>query len=120
MTELINLRLSRYAAQSYWRSSTATHFGGINGTMTFDKDACQALADSGRCPQSPPQRELVRRSLVAACTQHTQRSAPRGRHGVKVNKRRAARASPPCASGPFPLHICALLFPSARTEPAGW
>lgn len=53
MTELINLRLSRYAAQSFWRSSTATHFGGINGTMTFDKDSCQALADSGRCPQSP-------------------------------------------------------------------
>ena len=53
MTELINLRLSRYAAQSFWRSSTATHFGGINGTMTFEKEACQALADSGRCPQSP-------------------------------------------------------------------
>lgn len=53
MTELINLRLARYAAQSFWRSSTATHFGGVNGTMTFDKDACKALADSGVCPPSP-------------------------------------------------------------------
>ena len=53
MTELINLRLSRYASTSFWRSSTATHFGGINGTMTFDKEDCQALADSGKCPPSP-------------------------------------------------------------------
>ena len=53
MTELINLRLSRYAATSFWRSSTATHFGGINGTMTFDKEDCQKLADAGKCPPSP-------------------------------------------------------------------
>lgn len=53
MTELITLRLSRYAARSFWRSSTATHFGGVNGTMTFEEVPCKALADSGRCPASP-------------------------------------------------------------------
>jgi hypothetical protein len=53
MKELITMRLSRYPARAYWRSSTATHFGGINGTMTFETDKCKALANSGVCPPSP-------------------------------------------------------------------
>lgn len=53
MTELINLRLSRYAARSFYRSATATHFGGVNGTMTFEKSAADALAEKGGCMSSP-------------------------------------------------------------------
>ncbi|KAK9907951.1 hypothetical protein WJX75_000456 [Coccomyxa subellipsoidea] len=53
MTELINLRLSRYAARIFYRSATATHFGGVNGTMTFEKSLAAALAEAGRCKQSP-------------------------------------------------------------------
>ena len=53
MAELINLRLSHYAATSFYRSSTATHFGGVNGTMTFELDKCAALAASSHCPASP-------------------------------------------------------------------
>ena len=53
MAELINQRLSHCAATSYYRSSTATHFGGVNGTMTFELDKCKALAESSHCPASP-------------------------------------------------------------------
>ena len=68
ITELLSLRLSRYAAQTFWRSSTATHFGGFNGTMTFDMAACQALADSGRCPQSPLNESWCAETGLIACT----------------------------------------------------
>lgn len=53
MAELINLRLAHSAAAALYRSSTATHFGGVNGTMTFEADKCKALADASHCPASP-------------------------------------------------------------------
>ncbi len=51
--ELIEQRLSRYPARALFRGGTATHFGGVNGTMTFEKERCKALAESGHCPASP-------------------------------------------------------------------
>lgn len=37
MKELINERLSTYQATTFWRSYSAAHYGGTNGTNTFEE-----------------------------------------------------------------------------------
>ena len=37
MKELINERLANYKATTFWRSYAAAHYGGTNGTNTFEK-----------------------------------------------------------------------------------
>ena len=37
MKELLNKRLTNYAATTFWRSYAAAHYGGTNGTNTFEE-----------------------------------------------------------------------------------
>ena len=44
MKELINERLSLYKATTFWRSYAAAHYGGMNGTNTFEEVRLVVLA----------------------------------------------------------------------------
>lgn len=44
MKELINERLSLYKATTFWRSYAAAHYGGRNGTNTFEEVCPKLLA----------------------------------------------------------------------------
>ncbi len=44
MKELIHERLSTYKATTFWRSYAAAHYGGTNGTNTFEEVCTKLLS----------------------------------------------------------------------------
>ncbi|EIE21588.1 hypothetical protein COCSUDRAFT_66960 [Coccomyxa subellipsoidea C-169] len=50
MKELLMERLAGYKARTFWRSYAAAHYGGTNGTNTFEEEAAKELKAGGVCP----------------------------------------------------------------------
>ena len=49
MKELIHERLSTYKATTFWRSYAAAHYGGTNGTNTFEQVRLNAAPAPSTC-----------------------------------------------------------------------
>ena len=67
MKELINERLSTYRATTFWRSYAAAHYGGINGTNTFEEVSLSLSALYSHLCASPPTEVTTILAVVCCC-----------------------------------------------------